>query len=290
MKKFFISLLIMLVSTIYVFSYNNSTPNLFAHTKANIKRIPSTNDLMEMFYKERIPEEFCSAFLYYTKDDPTIRPDFYSIMVHESANFTAFVNKNKNGSYDYGPSQLNSDNLKNDYFMWLYDPKDKSMINSTYTHYMVITINFYKDLVRKYGKDYALYAYNGGERCVELIKNDSKDPKYASLLANVKAYNRNVTKRTEKTIQEITEYVDTQRKLIAEDIDTYAEFIKSYNITILENDLSIQISSLIKNVNEFRNNICLYFFRRRKNFTNLEQEKFEVERHPIVRMLEVKFA
>lgn len=290
MKKFFISLLIMLVSTIYVFSYNNSTPNLFAHTKANIKRIPSTNDLMEMFYKERIPEEFCSAFLYYTKDDPTIRPDFYSIMVHESANFTAFVNKNKNGSYDYGPSQLNSDNLKNDYFMWLYDPKDKSMINSTYTHYMVITINFYKDLVRKYGKDYALYAYNGGERCVELIKNDSKDPKYASLLANVKAYNRNVTKRTEKTIQEITEYVDTQRRLIAEDIDTYAEFIKSYNITILENDLSIQISSLIKNVNEFRNNICLYFFRRRKNFANLEQEKFEVERHPIVHMLEVKFA
>ena len=290
MKKHFIILLIVLVSTIYVVSYNNSTPNFSTHTKANIKRIPSTNDLMEMFYKERIPEEFCSAFLYYTKDDPTIRPDFYSIMVHESANFTAFVNKNKNGSYDYGPSQLNSDNLKNDYFMWLYDPKDKSMINSTYTHYMVITINFYKDLVRKYGKDYALYAYNGGERCVELIKNDSKDPKYASLLANVKAYNRNVTKRTERTIQELTEYVHTQRQLIVESIDIDTEFLKSYNIEILENDLSIQISSLIKNVDKPRNTICLYFFRRRKNFTNLEQEKIEVERHPIVHMLEVKFA
>lgn len=290
MKKYFIILLIILVSTIYVFSYNNFTPNLSTHTKANIKKIPSTNDLMEMFYKERIPEEFCSAFLYYTKDNPTIRPDFYSIMVHESANFTAFVNKNKNGSYDYGPSQLNSDNLKNDYFMWLYDPKDKSMINSTYTHYMVITINFYKDLVRKYGKDYALYAYNGGERCVDLIKNDSKDPKYTSLLSNVRAYNRNVTKRTEQTIQEITEYVHIQRQLIAEDIDIYGNFLKSYNMMTFKNNSSIQISSLVKNINEPRNNICLYFFRRRKNFIKLEQEKFEIERHPIIHMLKVKFA
>jgi hypothetical protein len=290
MKKYFIILLIVLVSTIYAFSYNNSTPNFSTHTKANIKRIPSTNDLMEMFYRERIPEEFCSAFLYYTKDDPTIRPDFYSIMVHESANFTAFVNKNKNGSYDYGPSQLNSDNLKNDYFMWLYDPKDKSMINSTYTHYMVITINFYKDLVRKYGKDYALYAYNGGERCVGLIKNESKDPKYTSLLANVKAYNKNVTKQTEQTVQELTEYVDVQRKLIVEGIDIYTKFLKSHNMTILENNSSIQISRLIENVNKSRNDTCLYFFRRRKNFTNFEQEKFEVERHSIIHMLKVKFA
>lgn len=283
MKKFFIMLLMILVSTIYVFSYNNSTTNFSTCTKANIKKIPSTDDLMEMFYKERIPEEFCSAFLYYTKDDPTIRPNFYSIMVHESANFTVFVNKNKNGTYDYGPSQLNSDNLKNDYFMWLYDPKDKSMINTTYTHYMVITINFYKDLVRKYGKDYALYAYNGGERCVELIKNESKDPKYASLLANVKAYNRNVTKRTEQTVKELTKYVDDMKQqLIAESVGTNDKFLK--------NNLSVQTSSFIKNINKSRNDICLYFFRRRKNFANLEQEKFEVERHPIIHMLEIKFA
>ena len=204
-------------------------------------------------------------------------------MVHESANFTVFVNKNKNGTYDYGPSQLNSDNLKNDYFMWLYDPKDKSMINTTYTHYMVITINFYKDLVRKYGKDYALYAYNGGERCVELIKNESKDPKYTSLLANVRAYNRNVTKRTEQTVKELTKYVDDMKQqLIAESVGINDKFLK--------NNLSVQTSSFIKNINKSRNDICLYFFRRRKNFANLEQEKFEIERHPIIRMLEMKFA
>ena len=53
-----------------------------------------------------------------------------------------------------------------------------------------MTMNFYWDLVNKYGYDYAFYAYNGGEKTVELIKN--KSSQYASLVKTVKTYDKNV--------------------------------------------------------------------------------------------------
>lgn len=155
--------------------------------------ILSDEELEEQFYLNAIPKEYGDAFLYYSRNRKEMRPYFYALMVHESNNFTSFVNKNKDGSFDYGPSQLNSNNIKSENFRKWYNPKDESHITSKYCFYMVMTMNFYWDLVNKYGYDYAFYAYNGGEKTVKLIKN--KSSRYASLIKTVKIYDKNVRLR-----------------------------------------------------------------------------------------------
>lgn len=151
-----------------------------------------TEMIEEQFYLERIPAEYADAFLYYTTNRESMRPYFYALMVHESNNFTAFRHKNADGSYDEGPSQLNSKNIANAKFREWYNPKDESHITSRYCFYMVMTINFYWDLVNKYGYDYAFFAYNGGEKTVGMIKNGSS--RNASLIKAVKAYDSSVRK------------------------------------------------------------------------------------------------
>jgi hypothetical protein len=173
------------------------------------KYILSDEELEEQFYLNVIPKEYGDAFLYYSRDRKEMRPYFYALMVHESNNFTAFVNKNKDGSYDYGPSQLNSNNIKNEKFRNWYNPKDESHITSKYCFYMVMTMNFYWDLVNKYGYDYAFYAYNGGERTVKLIKN--KSSLYASLIKTVKLYDKNVRLRMIDAEINREEFIATKR-------------------------------------------------------------------------------
>ena len=116
MKSFIIKIVLLFVFICSL--YGNVSPKQNATNKrADMEkhRYATTNAIMEMYYKEHIPEEFCDAFIYYTRTCPDIRQEFYSIMVHESGNFKSYVNKNANGSYDLGPSQLNSYNLKNKY-------------------------------------------------------------------------------------------------------------------------------------------------------------------------------
>ena len=132
------------------------TSNIFANSKSESSKkmwfelskvILPDEKIEEEFYRNRIPSNYIDAFLYYTADKREIRMDFYSIMVHESANFTAFINKNANGSIDYGPSQLNSRNIEDPWFMEKFSPKDTTYIKTKYCRYMVITINFFYDLL-----------------------------------------------------------------------------------------------------------------------------------------------
>ena len=171
----------------------------------------SDEKIVEKWYLERIPKEYGDAFLYYTKDKPEMRMYFYSLMVHESDNFRAYKHKNKDGSYDYGPSQLNSRNIKNPLFKKLYNPKDESHITSVYCFYMVMSINFYWDLVCKHGYDYAFYAYNGGEKTVGYKKNGLN--KNTSLMRNVTAYDKKVRGLMENHIAELNAYMVVAREM-----------------------------------------------------------------------------
>ena len=183
--------------------------------------LKSDEDFKEDFYKSRIPAEYVDAFLYYTEDinkiDPKFRIEFYSIMFHESGNFKRFVNKNKNGSYDYGPSQLNSRNIENKRFMTAFTPVDKSHITSKYCLYMVVSINFYWDL-KKTWSNYALYAYNGGPKAARIIKNNIQHPRYANLGKNVKRYNSGVRNNIKKFNIELTKYVKNSRIELVESL------------------------------------------------------------------------
>ena len=218
--------------------------------------------LEENFYLDNIPTEYGDAFLYYTKDKKEMRPYFFSLMMHESNGFTAFKHKNKDGSYDYGPSQLNSNNIKNKKFRNWYNPKDESHITNRYCFYMVMSINFYWDLVNKYGYDYAFYAYNGGERTVKLIKN--KSSRNASLIKAVKSYDAAVRKRMQQAEKNLEKYVAKKR---AEHIDELQyKIIENFNdIRLLALDRSKNKSksndSILQDTNEF-GNYNIFYIRR----------------------------
>ena len=198
--------------------------------------------LEENFYLDNIPTEYGDAFLYYTKDKKEMRPYFFSLMMHESNGFTAFKHKNKDGSYDYGPSQLNSNNIKNEKFRNWYNPKDESHITNRYCFYMVMSINFYWDLVNKYGYDYAFYAYNGGERTVKLIKNKSSHN--ASLIKAVKSYDAAVRKRMQQAEKNLEKYVAKKR----------AEHIDELQYKIIENFNDIRLVALDRSKNKSKSN------------------------------------
>ena len=198
--------------------------------------------LEENFYLDNIPTEYGDAFLYYTKDKKEMRPYFFSLMMHESNGFTAFKHKNKDGSYDYGPSQLNSNNIKNEKFRNWYNPKDESHITNRYCFYMVMSINFYWDLVNKYGYDYAFYAYNGGERSVKLLKN--KSSRNASLVKAVKSYDAAVRKRMQQAEKNLEKYVAQKR----------AEHIDELQYKIIENFNDIRLVALDRSKNKSKSN------------------------------------
>ena len=225
--------------------------------------ILSDEKLIENFYLDNIPIEYGDAFLYYTRNRKEMRPYFFSLMMHESNGFTTFEHKNKDGSYDYGPSQLNSNNIKNEKFRKWYNPKDESHITNKYCFYMVMSINFYWDLVNKYGYDYAFYAYNGGEKTVKLIKNKSSHN--TSLIKTVKAYDSAVRKQMQLTETNIENYVVQKR----------AEHINELRYKINErfNDINLESleqvaksksepnNSILQNTNEFGNYNVFYIRR-----------------------------
>ena len=207
--------------------------------------ILSDEILEENFYLDNIPIEYGDAFLYYTKNRKEMRPYFFSLMMHESNGFTAFKHKNKDGSYDYGPSQLNSNNIKNEKFRNWYNPKDESHITNRYCFYMVMSINFYWDLVNKYGYDYAFYAYNGGERTVKLIKNKSSH--YASLIKAVKSYDAAVRKQMQQAEINLENYRVQKR----------AEHINELQCKITESFYSVCLESIEQSIKDKSNNLVV---------------------------------
>ena len=207
--------------------------------------ILSDEILEENFYLDNIPIEYGDAFLYYTKNRKEMRPYFFSLMMHESNGFTVFKHKNKDGSHDYGPSHLNSNNIKNEKFRNWYNPKDESHITNKYCFYMAMSINFYWDLVNKYGYDYAFYAYNGGERTVKLIKNKSSHN--ASLIKAVKSYDAAVRKQMQQAEINLENYRVQKR----------AEHINELQCKITESFYSVCLESIEQSIKDKSNNLVV---------------------------------
>ena len=171
--------------------------------------------LEEKFYKQNIPSEYYDAFIYHSRFNPEIRLAFYSIMVHESVNFKYFINRNGNGSYDIGPSQLNNLNLENKRFMDAYAPKDMKYVHTLYCYYMVITINFFKDMYHKYNLHDALYIYNGGEKAINILASTDKHvkKKYEKFIKNITSYNVGVTKCINKNTDRLNEFLIKEKNI-----------------------------------------------------------------------------
>lgn len=166
------------------------------------------SEIEASFYKDRIPEEYYEAFIYYTRNFPELRMHFYSIMVHESINFKVFKSKNSNGSYDLGPSHLNTRNIENPYFRELYNPEDESRITSLYCSYMVMSINYFKDMVNKFDGNIinAYYAYNGGQKAPSVINAKHIPSSKRDFVRKVRAYGNSIDCHVTKFTEEYNEY------------------------------------------------------------------------------------
>ena len=226
----------------------------------------SDNELEEAWYKERIPAKYADAFLYYTRNKPEMRMNFYSLMVHESSNFTAYVHKNKDGSYDYGPSQLNSRNLTNKTFQKYYRPTDESHITNKYCFYMVETINFYWDLYNKVGEKYAFFAYNGGEKAANWKKRGIKSN--SNLIKNVTTYDKAVRSNVEKYTKELASYKKEARSLhIAELKREFRELsLKTFQTRYKDNKSDLENRSSMNTIITFYVQLSHIAYIKREDF------------------------
>lgn len=246
--------------------------------------IKTDKEFEKDFYKTRIPANYADAFLYYTEEydkiDSTFRMKFYSIMVHESGNFKRYVNKNLNGSVDLGPSQLNSYNINNAAFMKQYKPKDKSHITTLYCYYMVVSINYYWDLIKTYGDKYALYAYNGGPKAARIARNNIQDPRFASLVRATTSYNRNVRKNVKRFSQELQEFIKVSR------IEHITELKQQYSfITKLKNSIPRRS---VHQGKKFVSDVVLYFIRK-KQFRELQPNELVIKLNIIAGTFQYQF-
>ena len=171
-------------------------------------RIIGNEEIEENFYKTRIPKAYSDAFLYYTRNHKELRMSFYSIMVYESGNFKVYERRNSNGSYDLGPSHLNTNNIKNAYFRKLYNPTDESHITNKYCFYMVMSLNYFIDMVDKFDGNLtdAYYAYNGGQKAPSIIHSKNIPKNKQKFVKNVSAYGNAILNNIEKYTEELKLY------------------------------------------------------------------------------------
>ena len=261
--KNLLSKLLILIGCVTLYAQQPS--HEFYERVSNI-RLPD-EEIVKEFYKERIPEEYCDAFLYYTEDMPEIRMNFYSIMVIESGNFKYFVGRNKNGTIDLGPSQLNSSNINNTRFVKAFTPEDKTHITTDYCLYMVLSIGYYKDLYKRFGEKYAFYAYNGGDKAARLMKKGETSNR--SLIKNVTAYDTKVRKVIAEKTEELESYIVERRtKHVEEIIVELGDIVVIEPDDIFSGDFGVRFDELLNHVRP-----CIF---RRKNLFKLETEEFVV--------------
>lgn len=274
MKNIILTVVLLFITTILAgYEYYSAS----TYIDLSKQMVPDTV-LEENFYRERIPAEFAEAFLYYTSHIPEIRMNFYSIMVHESGNFRFFRNRNRNGSVDLGPSQLNSDNLKNPRFVKAFKPKDESMITTKNCYYMVMTIGYYHDLYTRLGDKYAFYAYNGGDRAAALIRKNNKDARFAHLLNNVRTYDSKVRSLIQKHTKELKNWIEKKRfEHVIHIVDTHREmYLETLKDTHEYDELSV------KDRNHTIDNGVSDFVFRRKYLFKAHPDEFGIIRYSLI--------
>lgn len=165
--------------------------NSFAGSLIDTKR-----ETYKSFVEEIIPEELVAPFLERTFDNGNvdIGLELLAMGKKESQWKRKVVGRNRDAegnilSYDYGPLQLNSNNIES--FSKKYGISWKESNYNSDIYYMCICIDYYKDLRTKYSEAEAWMAYNGGEyrvkhNCVRKVVKE-----YAEDVYNLKLNLRN---------------------------------------------------------------------------------------------------
>lgn len=167
-----------ILSLIFIFNLNLAASN-FIETKKETYR---------SFLEENIPEELVEPFLERTFIDGNvdIGLELLAMGKKESQWKRKVVGRNRDAegnilSYDYGPLQLNSNNIES--FSKKYGISWKESDYNSDIYYMCICIDYYKDLRTRYSEKEAWMAYNGGEsrvkrNCVRTVVKEYAETVY----------------------------------------------------------------------------------------------------------------
>ena len=114
-----------------------------------------------------VPKDLFGSFKEYTMMDSEKETMLFVIQIlsigyWESGWKVTRSKQNKDGSYDVGYMMLNTKNIGNQRFMDIYGPSEGEDVSNEFETYLIVCINFYKDLYGRYESD-AVYAYNCGE-------------------------------------------------------------------------------------------------------------------------------
>ena len=114
-----------------------------------------------------VPKELFDSFKEYTMMDSEKETMLFCIQIlsigyWESGWKVTRSKQNRDGSYDVGYMMLNTKNIDNQRFMDIYGPSGVEDVSNEFETYLIVCINFYKDLYSRYKSD-AVYAYNCGE-------------------------------------------------------------------------------------------------------------------------------
>ena len=173
-KKFaIISIFLLLIITTV---HGLNTTIIKQQSTEDLYKIVCKRDISEVkreLYKEylatQIPNMFVEEFYNSTNHDIDLGLELLAIGDKESQwSLKGLVSKNvnKDGSIDVGPLQLNSNNLKNKWFLELFAPEKYESMEAN-NFYMVTCINYFACLKNEYSSiEKALKVYNGGPRAI----------------------------------------------------------------------------------------------------------------------------
>lgn len=178
-------------------------------------------DMNIEFYKQSIPEAYAETFLKATESRPDLRMVLFAMMRLETQEFTHYVSHkpNDNGTMDYGPLMLNSDNIKSEEFRNKYYPKDDFWTDLdlsnltdeefTYNVYMVACVNLF----------------------IAHMKTYEKGPRWEQLMKSIKAYNAGpkvLRQKTGKAVRRANAYYNKIVKNIESSKLAFNEMAEMY--------------------------------------------------------------
>lgn len=210
--RFAIIYLIMQIITVFAFGNNLSKEQYLQSHSYKINKDVESRKIFNKYFedvayykfiKESIPEKFVLPFFQFTKDNKNLGIEILGIAKHES-NWKWFRGKmNENGSVDLGPLMLNSFNIQDKSFMKYFANNCEEYIYDLDIYYMLICINYYKNIRINYGPWHALQIYNGGYRAIR----------------------RSASKKLKTTV---TKYANTVYKYINQYTKNWKEFKETY--------------------------------------------------------------
>ena len=137
-----------------------------------------------------------------------MRLQILAIGYHESGWTKTICDKpNRDGSLDIGYLQLNSKNIKNEWFMERFGPDYET--SDELELYLVTCINLYKALYSLYGED-AVYAYNAGETRYLKYKSGK-----SSLPKSTFTYKKCISKYTKDIFEEMCQAKTDREEMLA---------------------------------------------------------------------------